>query len=479
MIKVIGNNKLKPLIEILVTDMPIYITYNPSELDIHINLSNQISHKKFLNNAQFIIIHFDSNKVYNLEEILNFDDLMRLVINEIINNLYENTLIYNIKFSKIKFEQHLIDTYIKNEENLKKLNCYWLSENTSYLETLNTNDIQPLELFNHFNAEILPKVLHILDINHSDPTFTKWRTNHLPPSFSIGVASMNSKALFLMHGISIVNGIIDLFKKKDKNEELTTLEDITDEELNFIKEKYEKLSKNKLTQTEVITDLKNKIDKYNIPLTLELEHHYLKLDDAYQKHVKGDYSHNIELPQIKQNFRNNKKRYLDLSHYNSKNEFNKSLKSKSITFSNGILLLCYWRLYYYHNDLYRDLNNIKGNISTTELTNILVNYYEFINLDLGAAVEDYLFKIEDLILKRKDKNIEDISNKAYIVRKEKQEEYQKIENNLLSDCIDLVYQHFNLDIVKFIAKEYTLAFYKHELVINSLEYKDIDLSLYL
>lgn len=479
MIKVIGNNKLKPLIEILVTDMPIYITYNPSDLDIHINLSNQISHKKFLNNAQFIIIHFDSNKVYNLEEILNFDDLMRLVINEIINNLYENTLIYNIKFSKIKFEQYLIDTYIKNEENLKKLNCYWLSENTSYLETLNTNDIQPLELFNHFNTEILPKVLHILDTNHSDPTFIKWKTNHLSPSFIIGAASTTRNSLFLVHGISIVTGIIDLFKKNEENEELTTLEDITDEELNFIKEKYEKLSKNTLTQTKIITDLKNKIDKYNIPLSLELEHHYLKLDDGYQKHVKGDYNHKIELQQIKQNFRNNKKRFLNLSHYNSKNNFNESLKNKNITFSNGILLLCYWRLYYYHNDLYRELNNIKGNISTAELTNILVNYYEFINLDLGAAIEDYLFKIEDLILKKKDKNSESISDKAFIIRQDKKNDYQKIEKDLLSDCIDLVYQHFNLDIIKFIAKEYTLAFYKHELLINSLERKDIDLSLYL
>ena len=69
--------------------------------------------------------------------------------------------------------------------------------------------------------------------------------------------------------------------------------------------------------------------------------------------------------------------------------------------------------------MYRDLNNIKGNISTAELTNILVNYYEFINLDLGAAVEDYLFKIEDLILKQKDKNSESISDKAFIIRQDK------------------------------------------------------------
>lgn len=309
--------------------------------------------------------------------------------------------------------------------------------------------------------------------------FIKWKTNNLSSSFIIGAANTTRNSLFLVHGISIVTGIIDLFKKNEENEELTTLEDITDEELNLIKEKYEELSKNTLTQTKVITDLKNKIDKYNIPLSLELEHHYLKLDDAYQKHVKEDYNHKIELQQIKQNFRNNKKRYLDLSHYNSKNEFNKSLKNKNITFSNGILLLCYWRLYYYHNDLYRDLNNIKGNISIAELTNILVNYYEFINLDLGAAVEDYLFKIEDLILKQKDKNSESISDKAFIIRQDKKNDYQKIEKDLLSDCIDLVYQHFNLDIIKFIAKEYTLAFYKHELLINSLEHKDIDLSLYI
>ena len=88
--------------------------------------------------------------------------------------------------------------------------------------------------------------------------FIKWKTNNLSSSFIIGVANTTRNSLFLVHGISIVTGIIDLFKKNEENEELTTLEDITDEELNLIKEKYEELSKNTLTQTKVITDLKTK-----------------------------------------------------------------------------------------------------------------------------------------------------------------------------------------------------------------------------
>lgn len=483
MIKVVGDNKIKPLIEKLTENVTSYIIFRNESFDIQINISNQTYHKKIYNiNNQFINAQFDTNKISELENKVSFNELILIIINDLVNTIYETSLIYNFDFSKYQYEQKTIDIFIKNKINLTNLNKYWITSNKLYLKKINLTN-SPFEFYNYFNNEILPNLRDLLDQNYYDPLFSNLKMYNLSDKpKQAALLNLRGFGGFVLRGISVVDGVINLFKKNESGNEsvsiLDTLEEITDDEINYLKN-YADTKKILPTQTKTIFNLKNKIDKYAIPLSLHLEQHYLRLDDAYLKHSTGDHNHKINLTQMKQNFRNNKLRYLNLSHYNSKHQFNKSLQNKEITFSNGILLLCYWRLYYYHNDLYNDLNRIKGNVSPDELTNILIHYYEFIRLDLESAIEDYLNKIVKLYTDNINKNDKDLSNQFYKKRMDKRDAFEAIQSDLCEHCIELVHKHFNLNPIKAITKEYILTFYKQELMVHSLNADDVDISFYL
>lgn len=345
--------------------------------------------------------------------------------------------------------------------------------------------------FQEFNEDILPALQAHLKKDQSDFLLTNEPHkffDKFQPDVPRAVASIGKRAQLL--GL-----VISVFDRTKKPKDLSTLKynevlnDITDDYLIDIEKYIETKSKELKTISSKLKAAKQNLNEFHLPKTLQLEKHYLELDEQYKNHNKNDYEHEVDRSQVLQNYRNNKKKKLQIMHGSNQVVWLNNIKEKDVSLSDGVLTLCYWTLYYYDHTLYKDIESlhIKQNLDT--IIDIFLRYYTFINFDMKSRIEDVFEKINN------DEEIQTLYEKIDAIEGDSnpktKEKLMKIHDDLVESDkryhvntkVDLIKAadkvidlHFNLHIIKKILNEYTYAVAHHELILTALMNEDKDIT---
>lgn len=288
------------------------------------------------------------------------------------------------------------------------------------------------------------------------------------------------------------------------------ISDILLDIFNINQDTYESEIKNEVDIEEEYKSHKKILDSLKVFSGLMSRNEYLKLDETYSKiDEEEDGEEHDDKKECKRkkdrlrkldSFNRQKKRTYDAFHPTSQENWVSTADSKKkdnqeIGHSNGLITICYWRLYNSNNKLFKDLKTLDTNKSTDliQYLNIIISYYTFINEELlinvvtsivnkhkstKARLEEEWEKAEaDLSLVDEDKNTSG-KEKAVSHRQKKYLANAERSNNLEKACQNLIKTHFNLNLVEQILKVYCEVFNRHKLILEKYQYQQKIITFY-
>jgi len=509
---------ISEMVKIISTKIP---TINYANISIHFSPSkNSLWDHKFYkiedissNTIRITLSRIDFSK---LSENLSYSELISVVINRFVESLSQ--LKETSENSSFDYKEctTIISQYFISDDEISSSAIQWIYSNDNHhyqqlhfkinkklIEENNigqrsNNSVRQMtskaEYFTTFNEEIIDTINSTLYFNGTDflLRFNKPNIFHMPQQAA--VLSLGGPKTFLL---GLVLSKIYHFKKKEKISDITfneVIDDLTNDVFNETNKRINNNIKDIESTTSKVDKIKTRIDKIPVPLSYTSEKSFLNLDEQYSSHQKNDYGHTVNRDQVLQNYRNNKnKKKLTLHNINQKNIslFN---NSKSISLSDGIIILGYWRLYYYHQPLFKDLSSLEREQDLSTIINIFFRYYMVIEYDFKDNICDYFRKAFKSTEEERELEIEsiykritlieanDTYNKARTLEKLKKQYHDLINikdnsfEKLKSEIPELISLHFNQKIIERIISEYAYAVGNHELLLKNLIENDKDIT---
>lgn len=489
-------------------------------ISIHFSDSSELLLKQEYYSIEYLsnfrtILRLSTIDISKIKNTLSNDEIISIIINRFVKGLLE---IKNINIDlKVDYEKSiaLISKYLLGDHDIHTACIDFLSsqDNLDYnklqivinkklklkssiidISHIKNHDkiLDMQSLFTSFNNEVLDIVINNIHSNKTDYLLRFNKPNIFIEDREKQLAAI-SKPMILL---GLVISKIDHFREKNEVEDITfndVINELTNDVFNDANKSIDEKINSIESTSSKIERLKAKIDIIPLPITFTSEKSYLNLDKQYLSHQKHEYGHTVNRDQVLQNYRNNKKRTHSIFHSIS----HKNLllaNNKSVTLSDGIITLGYWRIYYYKQKLYKDLNSLEREQDLGTIINIFFRYFTFIEYDLKVYIYEYF---DILFEENKNKTKVNMDNIYYKINeieslhrntKEKTLEKYKVqydtlvemqENSLkkLSEMIpELISLHFNQVIIEKIISEYAYAIGNHELILTHLFKNDKDIT---
>ena len=162
--------------------------------------------------------------------------------------------------------------------------------------------------------------------------------------------------------------------------------------------------------------------------------------------------------------------------------YSKKSEHKPIGHTNGILTLCYWKLYDSNPELFQDLKKLESKSDYNTFMNLMWRYYTFIEEDLLLKVVDLIVKEYDFEKSKIKNELQDIDehiNAAMDTRKrtpliKKQDHllskvkgYTQPSSRIGDYCKKIIKIHFNHSLVEQVLKMYTTSSIQHKLILET------------